>query len=51
MLDVASAQRVGPVNEAVNFVALFEEQFAEIGSVLAGDAGDECGAHEMSTGI
>ena len=27
---------------AVNFVALIQEKFCQVGSVLAGDADDEC---------
>jgi hypothetical protein len=29
----------------VNFVALFEKELGEVGSVLASDAGDECFFH------
>ena len=32
----------GAALDAVDFVALLEQQLGEVGAVLAGDAGDEC---------
>jgi hypothetical protein len=33
-------EQAGPSNNAVDFVALREQQFGEVGAVLAGEAGD-----------
>jgi hypothetical protein len=43
-IDVIDPMRVEgacPADDAVDLVALAEEQLSEIGAVLAGDAGDE----------
>jgi DNA polymerase III subunit gamma/tau len=37
--------------DAVNDIALTEQEFSQIGTVLAGDAGDQCGFHEVKVGI
>src|ERR1035437_4292082 len=41
-IDAARVERAGAALEAVHLVALFQEKFGQVGSVLAGDAGDEC---------
>lgn len=35
--------RAGTTDQPVNFVAFVQKKFGKIGSVLTGDAGDECG--------
>ena len=41
MVNAGSVERAGAANDAVDFVAFFEQQFGQITSVLAGDAGDQ----------
>ena len=41
MIDPVGVEGRGPPLDAVNDVALVEQEFGEIGAVLAGDAGDE----------
>ena len=52
LLDAAGIEGGGAADEPVHLVALLEEEFGEVGAVLAGDAGDEgflllggCGRH------
>ncbi|CAB4802066.1 unannotated protein [freshwater metagenome] len=42
MTDAFEIQRRAPANHANDVVTLVEEQFGEIGAVLAGDSSDEC---------
>ncbi|MCY1302789.1 hypothetical protein D9M70_524700 [compost metagenome] len=44
LIDVVhalSVERGGAALDAVDFVALFQQEFCEVGAVLAGDAGDQ----------
>jgi len=41
MIDPLGVEGAGTADDAVNFVALGEEQFGEVGTVLAGDSGDK----------
>ena len=34
-------------NNAMNLIAFFQEQFGEIGSILSGDAGNQCAGHTV----
>jgi len=45
MVDAAGVEGAGAADKAVDLVALGEEQFCEVASVLAGDAGDQCALH------
>jgi ABC-type enterochelin transport system substrate-binding protein len=45
VIDALGVKEGGTAFDAVNFVAFFEEKFREVGTVLAGDAGDECAFH------
>ena len=38
-------ERRGPADQAVDLVALAEQQFGEVGPVLAGDPGDQGSLH------
>jgi hypothetical protein len=40
-VDAAGVERAGPALQTVDEVALLQQQFCQIGSVLSGDAGDE----------
>ena len=46
VVDPLGVEERGAALDAVDFVAFFEQEFREVGSVLAGDAGDECFFHE-----
>ena len=41
MVNAGSVERAGAANDAVDLVAFFQQQFGQITSVLAGDAGDQ----------
>jgi len=41
MVDPAAVEATGTANEAVDFVALMKKKFGKIGTVLAGDSGNE----------
>ena len=45
VVDPLGVEQRGPAFDAVDFIAFFEEEFREIGSVLSGDAGDEGAFH------
>lgn len=45
MVDPLGIEKGGAALDAVNFVALFEQKLCQVGTVLAGDAGDECFFH------
>jgi hypothetical protein len=42
VIDPRSIEERRAALDAVDFVALGEQQLGEVGAVLAGDAGDEC---------
>ena len=42
MIDTVGIEQRTAALDAVHVVALVEQEFGEIGAVLAGDAGDEC---------
>jgi len=41
VVDAIGVEGGGATDDAVDFVAFLEEEFGEVGAVLAGDAGDE----------
>ena len=47
MLDPLGVERAGPANDAVNLMALAEQQLGEIAAVLPGDAGDQRLLHRI----
>jgi hypothetical protein len=46
VVDAAGVEAGGAADDAMNLIAFFQQQFGQIGTVLAGDAGDECFFHE-----
>ena len=42
MLDPLRAERARPTHETVHLVAFVQQQVGQIGTVLAGDAGNQC---------
>ena len=42
VIDALGIEARCPAFDAVDLVALFQEEFGEVGAVLAGDAGNEC---------
>ena len=46
MVDPRRVERARAADDAVDFVAFFQQQLREIRAVLAGDAGDECFFHK-----
>ena len=52
LVQVVDSLRVegrGPALDAVHFVALLEQEFCQVGAVLAGDAGDQSLLHGVVT--
>ena len=47
VVDPVGVEGAGPADEAVDLVALAEQEFGQVGAVLAGDAGDECFFHRF----
>jgi hypothetical protein len=45
MIDAGGIKKGSPAFDAMNGVALGEEEFGQVGSVLASNASDECGGH------
>ena len=45
VIDAPGIKGAGSSDDAMDFVALFQEEFREIGSVLSGNAGNECLFH------
>lgn len=45
VIDTSGIKGAGSSDDAVDFVALFEEELREIRAVLSGDAGNECFFH------
>ena len=41
MIDAGSVERARAANNAMNFVALLQQQFRQITTVLTGDASDQ----------
>ena len=41
VIDARRVERAGAPNDAVNFVAFFEEQISEVAAILPGDPGDQ----------
>ena len=41
VVDAVGVEQRGAALDAVDFVALAQQEFGEVGAVLAGDAGDE----------
>jgi hypothetical protein len=48
MVDAMRVEQAGAAFDAVHHVALFEQQFGEIGAVLTGDAGDQRGLSHLA---
>lgn len=42
VIDPLGVEVGGAANEAVHLIAFVEEEFSEVGTILAGDAGDQC---------
>jgi hypothetical protein len=42
VIDAVGVKQAGAALDAVDGVALVQQEFGEVGAVLAGDAGDEC---------
>jgi hypothetical protein len=42
VLDARGIEGGRPADDAMDFVTLTEKELGEVGTVLAGDAGDEC---------
>lgn len=42
MVDAVGVERRGAAFNAVDFIALLQEELGQVGAVSAGDAGDEC---------
>ena len=45
MVHAVGVEQAGAALDAVHRVALLQQQFRQVGAVLAGDAGDECSFH------
>jgi hypothetical protein len=45
MIDAGSIEGAGPANNAVDFIALLQQQFGKITSVLTGDTSDQGAFH------
>ena len=48
VVDARGVEAGGAADDAMDFVAFFQQQFGEIGAVLTGDAGDECAFHKWA---
>jgi len=48
MVDAVRVEQGCAAFDAVDFVAFGKKEFGEVGSVLSGDAGDQCFFHGMS---
>jgi hypothetical protein len=40
MIDALGGEDAGPADDAVNLVPLFQQEFAQVRTVLPGDSGD-----------
>jgi hypothetical protein len=45
VVDAVGVEGGCPAFDAVDFIAFFQQEFGEVGAVLAGDAGDQCFFH------
>jgi len=43
MLDTRSQQITGSAHKTMDSIATFEQQLGQVGAILAGNAGDQCG--------
>jgi hypothetical protein len=43
VVDAVGVEQAAAALDAVDDLALFQEELGEVGAVLTGDAGDECG--------
>src|SRR5947209_9240743 len=51
MVDPVGVEQRGPALDAMDGVALAEQEFGQVGAILAGDTGDECGfGHGVPSG-
>ena len=50
MVDPLGVEGTGPAFDAVDDIAFFEQEFGKVGTVLAGDAGDEGYLGEWAVG-
>ena len=41
MVDASGVERTAAPDDAMDFVALFQQKFGKVGAVLSGDTGDE----------
>src|SRR5579872_40176 len=48
VVDALGVERAGAPNDAVNFVAMGQKKFGQIGAVLSGDSRNQCSFHEVS---
>ena len=48
VVDAVGVEERGAPLDTVDFLALLQQEFREIGAILAGDAGDECLFHAWS---
>ena len=51
MIDAIGIERGGPAFDAVNLVALLQQQLRQVGAVLAGDTGDQRSLHVTQSGL
>src|SRR5208337_1603985 len=51
MVDARGIERGGAALDPVDFVVLLEQEFGQVGSVLAGDAGDQGFLHYFTPGL
>lgn len=43
VIDSVGIERGGPADQAMYFIPLLKQEFCQVGAILAGDAGDQCG--------
>ena len=48
MINPFGVKYLGPLNDAVHFITLTEQQRQKISAVLAANAGDQCFLHHSS---
>ena len=49
VVDPFRVEGAGPADEAVDLIALAEQEFRQVGAVLAGDAGNQCFLHDKTS--
>jgi hypothetical protein len=47
MVDAGGIEQRRPALDPMNLVALLEQEFGQVGPVLAGDPGDQCFFHDI----